>query len=73
MMDSSDLVASVAATDWRRARVFYEQTLGEHVAAHAGRVGTGPIHDATSEVVAGSVPGGAGLGPLTSGPSFKAL
>jgi catechol-2,3-dioxygenase len=28
MLDSSDLVAFVAATDLRRARVFYEQKLG---------------------------------------------
>jgi catechol-2,3-dioxygenase len=28
VLESSDLVAFVAATDLRRARVFYEQTLG---------------------------------------------
>ena len=34
MLESSDLVAFVAATDLRRARVFYEQTLGLPVLEH---------------------------------------
>jgi len=34
MLDSSDLVAFVAATDLRRARVFYEQKLGLRVLEH---------------------------------------
>ena len=34
MLDSSDLVAFVAATDLRRARAFYEQTLGLGVLEH---------------------------------------
>ena len=34
MLESSDLVAFVAATDLRRARAFYEQTLGLPVLEH---------------------------------------
>jgi catechol 2,3-dioxygenase-like lactoylglutathione lyase family enzyme len=34
MLESSDLVAFVAATDLRRARAFYEQTLGLRVLEH---------------------------------------
>ena len=34
MLDSSDLVAFVAATDLRRARAFYEQKLGLRVLEH---------------------------------------
>jgi catechol 2,3-dioxygenase-like lactoylglutathione lyase family enzyme len=34
MLESSDLVAFVAATDLARARVFYEQTLGLRVLEH---------------------------------------
>jgi catechol 2,3-dioxygenase-like lactoylglutathione lyase family enzyme len=34
MLESSDLVASVAATDLDRARTFYEQTLGLRVLEH---------------------------------------
>ena len=34
MLESSDLVAFVAATDLRRAQVFYEQTLGLPVLEH---------------------------------------
>jgi catechol 2,3-dioxygenase-like lactoylglutathione lyase family enzyme len=34
MLESSDLVAFVAATDLRRARTFYEQTLGLPVLEH---------------------------------------
>jgi catechol 2,3-dioxygenase-like lactoylglutathione lyase family enzyme len=34
MLESSDLVAFVAATDLDRARVFYEQTLGLRVLEH---------------------------------------
>ena len=34
MLESSDLVAFVAATDLRRARAFYEQTLGLPVLQH---------------------------------------
>jgi catechol 2,3-dioxygenase-like lactoylglutathione lyase family enzyme len=35
MLESSDLVAFVAATDLDRARVFYEQTLGLRVLEHS--------------------------------------
>ena len=34
MLESSDLVVFVAATDLRRARTFYEQTLGLPVLEH---------------------------------------
>jgi len=35
MLESSDLVAFVAATDLDRARVFHEQTLGLRVLEHS--------------------------------------
>ena len=35
MLESSDLVAFVAATDLDRARIIYEQTLGLRVRQHS--------------------------------------
>ena len=52
MLESSDLVAFVAATDLRRARAFYEQTLGLPVLEQDGFACVLDAHGTTLRVTA---------------------